>query len=104
MGGQPGLRVPSARTESYPHRALPVWPLECARDPGCGLSAGAGPTAAEPNTSMAHSCACHRMWPKSPLGEKVAVPGLCFPSVSALGAPPGHTCHSCPSTTQEPTQ
>ena len=61
MGGQPGLCVPSARTESCPHRALPVWPLECTRDSGCGLSAGAGPTAAEPNTSTADSCACRRV-------------------------------------------
>lgn len=101
MGGQ--LRGAQCRTESYPHRALPVWPLECARDPGCGLLGRAGPTAAEPNTSMAHSCACRRMWPKSPLGEKVAVPGLCFPSVSALGALQAIPATAAP-TTQEPTQ
>lgn len=46
--------------------------------------------------------------PSFPLGEprerhtaEAAGPRLCFPSGSALGAPPGHTCHNCSSATQK---
>lgn len=102
MGRPFGPCAPCARTE---HCKRSLWnePETQTASSQCRTHSLQGPMSPRPEAELVTG-----FWAKFPLGEprerhtaEAAGPWLCFPSGSALGAPPGHTCHNCSSATQK---
>ena len=94
--------APRARTE---HCKRSLWNVPEAQTAAfqCRTHSLQGPMSPRPEAELVTG-----FWTKFLLREpqerhmvEAAGPQLCFPSGSALGAPPAHTCHNCSSTTQK---